>query len=246
MARSKVVAQKRKILGRKVKQLRREGILPANLFGKKIKSQALQVNQKELLAVFEKVGETGLVDLAIDKQKPRPVLISNVQLDPATDAPLHVDFHQVDLKEKTVAMVEISLVGKSPAVEKEEGVLIQMLSEVEVEALPVDLPDHLEVDISSLKVIDDAVRVKDIKVGKGIEIKAEANEMVAKISAPTKEEEVAPPQEAETEGEKAGAEEKAEGEASAAPAADKAEGTSQKEEGQPAPETSEKPQDKKS
>ena len=210
MARPKVVVQKRKILGRKVKQLRREGILPANLFGKKIKSQTLQVNQKDFLKVFDKAGETGLVDLVIDKQKVRPVLISNVQVDPVTDDPLHVNFHQVNLKEKTVAAVEISLVGKSPAVEKEEGVLVQTLSEVEVEALPANLPDHLEIDISSLKAVNDAIRVKDLKVDKEVEIKAEANEIVAKISALTKEEEVVP-QETEAEGEEAGVEEKAEG-----------------------------------
>jgi len=205
MARPKVAAQKRKILGRKVKQLRREGILPANLFGKKIKSQTLQVNQKELLAVFEKVGETGLVDLAIDKQKPRPVLISNVQLDPVTDAPLHVDFHQVDLEEKTVVAVPVELVGSSPLVEKDEGTLVQPLLEVTVEALPQKLPDHLEADISVLTKLNDAVRVSDLKVGKGVEIKAEGNEIVVKVSAPREEEKVVVPSE-----EEAGVEEKAE------------------------------------
>jgi len=235
MARPKVVVQKRKILGRKVKQLRREGILPANLFGKKIKSQTLQVNQKDFLKVFDKAGETGLVDLVIDKQKVRPVLISNVQVDPVTDDPLHVNFHQVNLKEKTVAAVEISLVGKSPAVEKEEGVLVQTLSEVEVEALPANLPDHLEIDVSLLKAVNDAVRVKDLKVGKGVEIKAEANEIVAKISALTKEEEVVP-QETEAEGEEAGAEEKAESE-EGKEVKEKKEGKEEKKEEKKEPET---------
>ena len=208
MARPKVVAQKRKILGRKVKQLRREGILPANLFGKKIKSQALQVNQKDFLKVFDKAGETGLVDLVIDKQKVRPVLISNLQIDPVTDDPLHVDFHQVDLEEKTIVAVPVELIGSSPVVEKDEGVLVQPLLEVTIEALPQKLPDHLEADISALTKLNDAVRVSNLKVAKGVEIKAEENEIVVKVSAPREEEEV-PPAPSE---EEAGVEEKVEGE----------------------------------
>ncbi|PIS14981.1 50S ribosomal protein L25 [Candidatus Shapirobacteria bacterium CG09_land_8_20_14_0_10_38_17] len=206
MARPKIVAEKRKILGRKVKKLRREGILPANLFGKKIKSQALQVSQKELLEVFEKMGETGLIDLAVDKQKARPVLISSLQVDPVTGSSLHVDFHQVDLEEKTVVAVPIELIGTSPVIEKDEGVLVQPLLEVEVEALPQQLPDHLEADVSVLTKLNDAVRVSDLKVGKEVEIKAEKNEIVVKVGA-LREEEVAP-----VATEEAGVEEKGEGE----------------------------------
>ena len=206
MARPKIVAEKRKILGRKVKKLRREGILPANLFGKEIKSQALQVSQKELLEVFEKMGETGLIDLAVDKQKARPVLISSLQVDPVTGSSLHVDFHQVDLEEKTVVAVPIELIGTSPVIEKDEGVLVQPLLEVEVEALPQQLPDHLEADVSVLTKLNDAVRVSDLKVGKEVEIKAEKNEIVVKVGA-LREEEVAP-----VATEEAGVEEKGEGE----------------------------------
>ena len=170
MARLKIIAQKRKILGRKVKQLRREGILPANLFGKKIKSQALQVDRKEILGVFGKIGETGLIDLVMGKQKPRPVLISNLQVHPVTDDPLHVDFHQVDLEEKTMVTVPVELIGSSPLVEKDEGVLVQPLLEVTVEALPQKLPDHLEADVSVLTKLNDAVRISDLKVARGVEI----------------------------------------------------------------------------
>jgi len=204
MSRPTIKASKRKILGRKVKKLRQEGILPANIFGKGIKSQPLQLDKSEFLSVFKKTGETGLVDLVIEKQVARPVLISQIQFNPVTDEPLHVDFHQVNLKEKTTATVEVKLTGEAPAVEKEEGVLVQVLSEVEVEALPTQLPDHLEADISSLKAIDDAVRIKDLKVDKGVEIKAEPEEIVVKISAPVEEEEAPAPAEEEgkEEGEK--------------------------------------------
>lgn len=207
-------------MGHKAKKLRREGILPANLFGKKIKSQSLQVNLKEFLKVFEKTGETGLIDLVIDDKETRPVLVGNVQIEPVSDQPLHVDFHQVNLEEKVTVAVPIHLVGEAPAVVRDEGVLVQPLAEVEVEALPTDLPDHLEADISSLDKIDAAVRVADLKVPKGVVVKTVQEEVVAIINPKAKEEEVAPAAEeaAVAEGEK-GAEEapaSAEGEEKAA------------------------------
>ena len=179
-------------MGHKAKKLRREGILPANLFGKKIKSQSLQVNLKEFLKVFEKTGETGLIDLVIDDKETRPVLVGNVQIEPVSDQPLHVDFHQVNLEEKVTVAVPIHLVGEAPAVVRDEGVLVQPLAEVEVEALPTDLPDHLEADISSLDKIDAAVRVADLKVPKGVVVKTVQEEVVAIINPKAKEEEVAP------------------------------------------------------
>lgn len=179
-------------MGHKAKKLRREGILPANLFGKKIKSQSLQVNLKEFLKVFEKTGETGLIDLVIDDKETRPVLVGNVQIEPVSDQPLHVDFHQVNLEEKVTVAVPIHLVGEAPAVVRDEGVLVQPLAEVEVEALPTDLPDHLEADISSLDKIDAAVRVADLKVPKGVAVKTAQEEVVAIINPKAKEEEVAP------------------------------------------------------
>jgi len=179
-------------MGHKAKKLRREGILPANLFGKKIKSQSLQVNLKEFLKVFEKTGETGLIDLVIDDKETRPVLVGNVQIEPVSDQPLHVDFHQVNLEEKVTVAVPIHLVGEAPAVVGDEGVLVQPLAEVEVEALPTDLPDHLEADISSLDKIDAAVRVADLKVPKGVVVKTVQEEVVAIINPKAKEEEVAP------------------------------------------------------
>jgi large subunit ribosomal protein L25 len=190
--REKLTAQKRELTGHKVKKLRREGILPANLFGKKIKSQSLQVNLKEFLKVFEKTGETGLIDLVIDDKETRSVLVGNVQIEPVSDQLLHVDFHQVNLEEKVTVAVPIHLVGEAPAVVQDEGVLVQPLAEVEVEALPTDLPDHLEADISSLDKIDAAVRVADLKVPKGVVVKTVQEEVVAIINPKAKEEEVAP------------------------------------------------------
>ncbi|MDD5073617.1 MAG: 50S ribosomal protein L25 [Candidatus Shapirobacteria bacterium] len=190
MARPKLVVDKRTVTGRKVKNLRREGLLPVNLYGQAIKSQALQLGYQDFLSVFEKTGESGLIDLVIGKTKTsHPVLVGDIQVDPVTDKILHVDFRQVDLAKKTQVSVPIELVGEAPGAESGEGILIQPLLEIEVEALPEELPDHLEADVSSLKEISDVIRVADLKVNDGVVIMADKEEVVAKLEAPAEEEE---------------------------------------------------------
>ncbi len=189
----------RKVLGRKVKALRREGVLPVNIYGKEMKSQALQLPLVDFVKAYRMVGETNIVDLMIAGQKKvLPVLIHHPQVDPVTGDFLHVDFHKVSLKEKVVTMIPVELKGKSAAAESGEGVLITILSELEVEALPTDLPDKLEVDISKLAKIDDAVRVKEIKIDKKkVKILADENQIVVKIEKPAGEEEEVKPAEEE-------------------------------------------------
>jgi large subunit ribosomal protein L25 len=193
----KLKASKRKTLGRKVKKLRREGFLPANIYGKKIKSQILQVDLKTFIPVYQEVGETGVVELFLEgESKARPVLIHNVQINPVTDQPLHVDFFQVSLKDKVTAEIPVEAVGESPAVKEKAGVMIQPLLEVEVEALPTELPDKFEVDISQLKEIDDAFMVGDLKSPKGVKILTGAKQILVKVEPPSKEEEPVPSEEA--------------------------------------------------
>ena len=201
----KLTAEKRKITGRKVKLLRKGGLLPANIYGKNVKSLAVQVNLKSFLPVLKEAGESGLIELKVEgEEKTRPVLIHHVQYHPVDDLPLHADFYQVDLKEKVTAKIPVELIGESPAVKDKIGILIQPLSEVEVEALPADLPEKIEVDISGLKAIDEAVVVSEVKLPEGVKILTEEKEILAKIEPLAKEEEtVAPsPEEgAATEGE---------------------------------------------
>lgn len=177
--------------------------MPANIYGKKIKSLAVQVKADEFQKVFSEAGETGLVELKLG-EKVHPVLIHNVQLGPVSDLPLHIDFLEVSLKEKVTATVPIELIGESPA-EKEGGVVVQQMHEIEVEALPTDLPEKIEVDISGLAEIDQAIKAGELKVDKTkVEIKEDPERIVVSIAPPAKEEEVAPPpvaQEAPAEGE---------------------------------------------
>ena len=182
-------AKIRKDIGRKVKLLRKEGILPANIYGKKIKSESIQIDLKEFMAVYKKAGDTGLLYI-----NERPVLVANIQKDPVSDSLLHIDFHQVDLKEKVEAKVPIELVGESPAEKQSIGTVVQYLKEIEVEALPTDLPDKFEIDISKLTEVDQMVHVKDLSFDKSkVEFKTDLEEILVKVEPPQKEEVVAPP-----------------------------------------------------
>lgn len=184
-------ANTRTLFGRKTKQLRVKGIIPANIFGKKIKSLAIELEKSNLLDVMRKAGETGLIHLKIKgDDKTHPVLVSGYAQDPVTDQMLHVDFHEVDLKQKTTASVPLKTVGESEAV-KSGMVLVMFKNEIEVEALPTDLPDSIEVDISGLTEVGSTILAKDLKVDRSkVTLSIEDEETIATIQEPAKEEEV--------------------------------------------------------
>jgi len=189
MNKTTLTVQVRKVTGRKVKTLRKEGLIPANIYGKKIKSQAVQVKALDFKKAYEEAGETGLISLG-----DRAVLVSSVQFNPLTDAVVHVDFRQVDLKEKVTAAVPVELMGKSPAEKGGIGTVVQYIDEIEVEALPTDLPEKFEIDASGLSEVDQAVFVSDLKYDQAkVEVKNDPGEIIVKVEPPQKEEVVAPP-----------------------------------------------------
>ncbi|MEI8232974.1 MAG: 50S ribosomal protein L25 [bacterium] len=193
-------ASTRTLFGRKTKQLRKKGLIPANIFGKKIKSLAIELEASGLLDTMRKAGETGLIHLKINGDNAvHPVLVSGYAQHPVTDAMLHVDFHEVDLKQKTTAMVPLKTVGESEAV-KGGMILVMFKNEVEVEALPTDLPDSIEVDISGLTEVGMSIHAKDLKVDRSkVTLDIEDEEQIATIQEPAKEEvvEAAAPAEGE-------------------------------------------------
>lgn len=174
-------ATKRLVTGRKVKSLRHTGQIPANIYGKKVKSLAVSLNEKEFLSLFAKAGETGLVELIIDSEK-RPVLIHQVQYHPVTSALLHVDFFQVDLKEKVTTKVPIILIGEAAAVKDKVGVLLTLLSEVEVEALPSDLPDKIEAEVSLLKDVGQTLLISTLTVSDKVKILTPLTQEFVKVA----------------------------------------------------------------
>lgn len=199
MQKTELKAEKRTLEGRKVKKLRKEGILPANVYGKKIKSESVQVDLKEFEKVFKEIGETGLLTLKVD-DKEKPVLIHNLQLNAKTDEILHADFLQVDLKEKVEAEIPVELTGESPVEKQGIGTVVQYINEIKVEALPTDLPEKFLVDTSELTEVEQMVMIKDLKYDKEkVEIKSALEEIVAKVEPPQKEEVVEAPAPAEGE-----------------------------------------------
>ncbi len=200
----KLTAQKRTLVGKKVKKLRKEGLIPANIFGKRIKSQSLSLDKKEFEKVFEEVGETRIVNLEVEGEKEsHPVMVQNLQRNPVTEEILHADLRQVILTEKVTAGIPVEMTGEAPAAEQKLGILIQNISEIEVEALPLDLPEKFVVDVSGLVNVGDEILVKSIKINKSkVELKIDENQVVVKIE-PLAKEEVAPPPVEEVVGEEA-------------------------------------------
>lgn len=179
--RPQLAVEKRQVLRKDVKKLRAQGVLPANIYGKNIPSLSVQVNETSFKELFSHVGETGLIDLLIDGQS-RPVLIHDVQRDYLTQQPIHADFYQVNLTEKVRTMVPITVVGEPKAVADKLGMLIQPLSELEVEALPESLPEHLELDVTPLASVDEQFLVSDIKLPEGVVALSDGEQVVVKIT----------------------------------------------------------------
>lgn len=187
-----LAADKRSVTGRKVKTLRRQEIIPANVYGKKTKSFAVQVASDGFKKAYDQAGETGLLELAVGKDK-HHVLISKVQTHPVSQDILHIDFREVDLKEKITAAVPLEVVGQAPAEKSGLGTLVVQLDEIEFEALPTDFPEKIEVDVSSLSEVDQAIYVKDLSYDKTkLETQQPEDDIVVKIEPPQEEKVEAP------------------------------------------------------
>jgi len=174
---------KREVLGKKVKHLRRQGITPVHLFGHGIESLALQCNTGELERVLGQAGQTRLISLKLAKEKkPRTAVVREFDRDWRKGELVHVDFYQVKMEEKIKLEVPVVLVGEAPALKSKAHMLEHELGTLTVECLPAKIPTSLEVDISSLTELEQAIRVKDIPLDKGITVLNDPELVVAKIS----------------------------------------------------------------
>ena len=219
----KLQAAPRQVLGKKTRFLRRQGITPVHLFGHNIKSLALQCDTLQLQQLIAQAGRTKLIRLEIDDDKhPRSVFVREIQKDVIDRQLLHVDFYQVKKGEKIAVEVPIILVGEAPAMKGKGRMLAHGANSLSITCLPDNVPPQVEVDLSSLEEIEQAIYVRDIVLGADVTVNTDPDQLVVKISeAVVKEEEVVVPEvEAEAEvpaGEEARA--PAEGEAEK-PAAD--------------------------
>lgn len=174
-------AEKRTILGRKVKQLRKTGIVPANIFGKNMESLSIQLTSADFVEKYKEVGATGLLDVQVDGTV-YPVLIQNTHRNALSNEYLHVNFHKVNLKEKIKSMIPILIIGEAKAVAEKVGLLLQTLSEVEVEALPEDLPEHIEAHVETLAAVDDQIIVGQLKTPANVIVLTDPEQVVLKIT----------------------------------------------------------------
>ncbi len=190
MDKLKIKAQKRDVFGKKVKDLRKKGLIPAIVYGHDQKPLSLQVKYNDFEKLYKTSGGSTIISLTIDDEEPKNTLITEIQKDPVTHQYLHIDFHQVKMTEKITAEVPLVFVGESPAVKDLDGVLVKNIDQIEVSCLPADLPHEIEVDISALSDFESVIKISDLKIPSGVEVKTEPEEVVAVVTPPRSEEEL--------------------------------------------------------
>ncbi|TSC65193.1 MAG: large subunit ribosomal protein L25 [Candidatus Doudnabacteria bacterium Gr01-1014_77] len=166
-----------------VEKLRKQGFMPAVVYGHNKKTEHLALLLSAFEKVFRKAGESTLINLVIDGQ-PRNVIIHDTQRHYLTGKFEHADFYEVSMTEKLKATVALEFVGVSKAVKENGGILVTVLDEVEVECLPADLPHNIVVDISVLNAFEDSVHVSDLKVDSKVQILTDKDDVVVKVSPP--------------------------------------------------------------
>ncbi len=200
-----LAAQRRTLLGKKVGRLRRRGIIPANIYGRGMESIPVQIDVRDLRDALLRAGTTTVVTLHVrgadgaaggaENGATYPVLIERIQRHPASGQVLHVDLLKVDLNRPVRAMVPIRLVGEAPAVAA-GGVLYHPVDEIEVEALPRDLPHEIVVDVSTLVDVDSQITVGDLPLPPGVTVDAAPETVVVKVTPSKVEREIAAEEEA--------------------------------------------------
>lgn len=215
-------ATKREIVGRKNYAARLEGSVPAVVYGADIQPESIMLDGSAFSRTLKQAGESTIIDLMVEGiAQPIKVLIQDVQRHPVSDDVIHVDFRQVNMLKPIEAKIGLNFIGSSMAVVALGGTLVKSLEEIEVRCLPAKLVHELDVDISSLKTFDDAIKIQNIVVPEGMEVLTDADFTVATVEAPRSEAEMAALNEkidvdvTAVEVEKKGKEETAEGEGDA-------------------------------
>ena len=207
-------AKTRNVLGKKNKTLRQAGLIPAVVYGHKIKNQNIKLKAQKFNKIFEEAGETSLIDLQVDNQEPVKVIIQDIQKDVLKGSIIHADFHQIREDEELTVDVGLEFVGESPAVEEKGGILVKSLDAIKIQCLPADLIHKIEVTLSVLKDFGDCIYVRNLKIPKKIKVLENSDEAVVSVAAPRTDKELEELEEKPKEGElpEGAEEEKKEGE----------------------------------
>jgi large subunit ribosomal protein L25 len=198
-ARPKLAATSRAVTGKKVAYLRRDGKLPAVVYGRGLSSDNVTVNAHEFEQLRRHAGPNTLVDLSVDGGKATPVLVHDVQLHRVTRTPLHADLYIVRMTDELTVDVQLVSEGESEAIENAGGTLFRAIEHVRVRALPDHLPQSIHYSIESLKTFDDAIHVRDLQIPEDATLLTDGDEVVAKVLPPRVEEQVEPTEAAEGE-----------------------------------------------
>jgi len=190
MEKVKLISELREEKGKKVNKRRKQGMIPAVIYGNKIESRSLWINALDFERLLKKSGESVIIDLSIGNNDVRSVLINELQQDPRSGNYTHIDFYQVKMDEKIKTEVELIFIGESPAVKESGGVLVKNLDKIEIECLPADLPSFIEVNIADIKTFEERVYIKDLKLPMGVKVENDPKTVVALVVPPRSEEEL--------------------------------------------------------
>ncbi len=187
-----LAVETREKFGKAVRVLERQGLIPAELYGHGIVNVHLSVKRRDFEKAFKDAGESTVIHLLMGSEK-RPALVHDIQKDYLTDEIIHVDFYQVRMDELIKTHVPLEFIGESPAVKGQGGILNKTLSEIEVEALPGDLPRHFEVDLGRLRELNESIYVKDLEIPDKVKILVEPETVLVTVTPPLEEEVIAAP-----------------------------------------------------
>lgn len=174
--------QLRDVIGKKVKQLRRQGMLPATIYGKSFNPVSVQLDDRTFNNTYRKAGRTALIELNIPGQRKQSAFIHAVQRHPVSRNIIHADFRVVNLREKLHVEVPVLLIGESPLVARGDAVYNQTLTTIEINALPAEMPQHIEVDVSILDRVDKTIHVRDLPLDEHYEYITEGDELIVALS----------------------------------------------------------------
>jgi large subunit ribosomal protein L25 len=180
-------AEPRELTGKKTGRLRRDGILPATVYGYQMEPQSIQMSAHDFSGVLRKAGRTQVLDLSVGSSAPVPVLIRNTQIDPKRNHIIHVEFYRPNMRANVHTTVPVNFVGESPAVQ-EGGIFLAVLDHLEIESLPDNVPTALDVDISPIAEINGAIHVSDVIAPENVVILTPGDEVLAKVNPPAAEE----------------------------------------------------------
>ncbi len=170
-------------------KLRQDELIPGEIYGHKKKNQHVTVVKNDFEKLYNKVGESNLIELTIDENKPINVLVKNIQQDPVTDEVIHIDFYIVNMNEKLSTEIPLEFIGISKAVKELGGVFVKSISDIQVSCLPKDLVPKIDVDISALEEFDQVITIGDLKIPEGITLNLNDSIPVCLVQPPRVEKE---------------------------------------------------------